>query len=105
MSLNLSEQNIVNNNSAGEKLIREGAAEIKIPEGAKIFYNPVQEFNRDLRYFDHFVVIRFRRKLSVPLVLQYCKLTQHGITMGNKIVRQRRNLVYWKPCRPRDLEA
>ena len=33
--------------------IKEGAAEIIFPKGTGIgaFYNPVQEFNRDLTYF------------------------------------------------------
>lgn len=30
-------------------LIKEGKAEILEPPGNKVFYNPVQEFNRDLR--------------------------------------------------------
>ncbi|KAL0279521.1 UNVERIFIED_CONTAM: hypothetical protein PYX00_001059 [Menopon gallinae] len=33
---------------SGGKLFKEGAAEIKIRDGVKVFYNPVQEFNRDL---------------------------------------------------------
>lgn len=31
-------------------VIKEGQAEILEPPGKKVFYNPVQEFNRDLRY-------------------------------------------------------
>lgn len=30
--------------------IREGKAKICVPGTSKVFYNPVQEFNRDLRY-------------------------------------------------------
>lgn len=30
--------------------IREGKAKICVPGASKVFYNPVQEFNRDLRY-------------------------------------------------------
>lgn len=29
--------------------IREGKAKIRVPSSSKVFYNPVQEFNRDLR--------------------------------------------------------
>lgn len=29
-------------------IIKEGKAEIVFPEGNKVFYNPIQEFNRDL---------------------------------------------------------
>ena len=30
--------------------ISEGAATILFPKGNQVFYNPVQEFNRDLRF-------------------------------------------------------
>ena len=30
--------------------IKEGQAEILFPDSNKVFYNPVQEFNRDLRF-------------------------------------------------------
>lgn len=30
-------------------VIKEGKAEILVEQGANVFYNPVQEFNRDLR--------------------------------------------------------
>lgn len=30
--------------------ICEGKAKIRVPGASKVFYNPVQEFNRDLRY-------------------------------------------------------
>lgn len=30
--------------------ICEGKATIRVPGSSKVFYNPVQEFNRDLRY-------------------------------------------------------
>ena len=30
--------------------ITEGAATILFPKGNQVFYNPVQEFNRDLRF-------------------------------------------------------
>lgn len=29
--------------------IKEGKAKIRVPSSSKVFYNPVQEFNRDLR--------------------------------------------------------
>ena len=33
----------------GEKEIREGKAKILFPDEEHVFYNPVQELNRDLR--------------------------------------------------------
>lgn len=32
------------------EMIKEG--KVQIPKGVNIFYNPTQEFNRDIRYFD-----------------------------------------------------
>jgi tRNA G26 N,N-dimethylase Trm1 len=34
----------------GKKAISEGEAEVLISSSRNVFYNPVQEFNRDLRY-------------------------------------------------------
>jgi tRNA G26 N,N-dimethylase Trm1 len=35
---------------AGLRRITEGAADILVPATDEVFYNPIQEFNRDLRY-------------------------------------------------------
>ena len=35
--------------SKNQNVIKEGKAEIRIPGMKNVFYNPVQEFNRDLR--------------------------------------------------------
>ncbi len=35
---------------AGFKQVREGQAAILFPQSGEVFYNPVQEFNRDLRF-------------------------------------------------------
>lgn len=41
---------------ANEQKIKEGKAEIIVSD-KKVFYNPVQEFNRDLRYQYSIVII------------------------------------------------
>lgn len=35
--------------------ICEGKAKIRVPGASKVFYNPVQEFNRDLRYLERII--------------------------------------------------
>ena len=36
-------------NSDGCTVVREGQAEVVFPSREEVFYNPVQEFNRDMR--------------------------------------------------------
>jgi tRNA G26 N,N-dimethylase Trm1 len=37
------------------KLIAEGKAEVLLSSARNVFYNPVQEFNRDLRYVQYWL--------------------------------------------------
>lgn len=48
-------------------IIKEGKAEILEPPGRKVFYNPVQEFNRDLRFKLIFNVLVFKYYKNVHL--------------------------------------
>ncbi len=42
----------------GETVVREGKAAILFPSANEVFYNPVQEFNRDLTWVWHLVLWR-----------------------------------------------
>jgi len=58
--------------------IKEGISTILIPHSGEVFYNPVQEFNRDLSIL---VVSKFEQSLNVNEVVTTYYITENPLPM------------------------
>lgn len=63
---------------SGKKVITEGKAEVLISSSKNVFYNPVQEFNRDLRYVYKNVTYHIEPKNHNCTLLKCVFLVVHG---------------------------